>query len=78
MSLPRFSVAISAELIKTIEPQHNSIATFDEKQNAKYDLSVAESRLRSAVRSRLKRAKRRLAGPFTDEGRHESKDVSSD
>jgi hypothetical protein len=51
--------AISAELIKSIELQHGSSATFDENQNAKFDLSVAKSRLRSAVRSRLKRGRLR-------------------
>jgi hypothetical protein len=55
--------AIRAELIKGIEPQRGSAATFDEKQNAKFDLSVAKSRLRSAVRSRLKRNKRHPSHP---------------
>lgn len=64
--------AIHVELIKTIEPQHDSTPTFDDDQNAKYDLSVAKSRLRSAVRSRLKRNKRCLSGSIADRGRHES------
>jgi hypothetical protein len=51
--------AIYAELIKAVEPEHGSTRTFAENKNAKYDLSVAKSRLRSAVRSRLNRDKRR-------------------
>lgn len=57
--------AIHAELIKAVEPQHDSTRTFAENKNAKYDLSVAKSRLRSAVRSRLKR--RRCASKGADQ-----------
>jgi hypothetical protein len=48
---------IFAALIKPIEPESGFSSTFAESQNAKFDLSVAKSRLRSAVRSRLKRCR---------------------
>jgi hypothetical protein len=52
---------IHAALIKPFESQPASSRTYAENQNAKFDLSVAKSRLRSAVRVRLKRKRRRLS-----------------